>query len=161
MVGRTHRAPSDPAYLARFSMARLRSQSQIETRRSDRYPIISGACGLGPWVLGKANPIVLRRPQVDLREFREIQDPPHVKRRGRRIPPLDRVSSRPGKPARTMTETGHQRQPIAGKVSGWPSNRGPISKIRPSNGCKGDVVPLALGQWYDFHEVGCHPGNVG
>ena len=24
-----------------------------------------------------------------------------------------------------------------------------------------DAVPLAVGRWYDFHEFGCHPGNVG
>ena len=47
------------------------------------------------------------------------------------------------------------------KVTEWPSHRGPITKIMPSDGCKGDAVPLALGQWYNFHEVGCHLGNVG
>ena len=26
---------------------------------------------------------------------------------------------------------------------------------------KGDAVPLAVDQWYDFHEFGCHLGNVG
>jgi hypothetical protein len=30
-----------------------------------------------------------------------------------------------------------------------------------SDGCKGDTVPLEMGPWYDFHEVGCHLGNVG
>ena len=43
----------------------------------------------------------------------------------------------------------------------WPSKRGPISKIMPSDGCKGDTAPLALGLWYDFHEFGWHLGNVG
>ena len=33
--------------------------------------------------------------------------------------------------------------------------------IRPSDGWKGDTVPLAVARWYDFHEVGCHLGNVG
>ena len=42
-----------------------------------------------------------------------------------------------------------------------PSKPGPISKIRPSDGCKGDGVLLAVDQWYDFHEFGCHLGNVG
>ncbi len=42
-----------------------------------------------------------------------------------------------------------------------PSKRGPISKIRPSDGCKGDTVPLAVERWYDFHGFGCHLGNVG
>ncbi len=32
----------------------------------------------------------------------------------------------------------------------WPSNRGPISKIMPSDGCKGNTVPLAVERWYDF-----------
>ena len=50
---------------------------------------------------------------------------------------------------------------MAGKVTEWPSNRGPISKIWPSDGCKGDTVPLAVGQWYNFHSVGCYLGNVG
>ena len=43
----------------------------------------------------------------------------------------------------------------------WHPKRGPITKIIPSDGCKGDTAPLALGLWYDFHEVGCHLGNVG
>ncbi len=46
-------------------------------------------------------------------------------------------------------------------MGNWPSNRGPISKIMPSDGCKGDTIPLAVGKWYDFHEFGCHLGNVG
>ena len=50
---------------------------------------------------------------------------------------------------------------MAGKPGKWPSGRGPISKIRPSDGCGRDTVPLAVGQWYDFHSVGCHLGNVG
>ncbi len=33
----------------------------------------------------------------------------------------------------------------------WPSKRGPRRKIRPSDGCKGDAVPLAVGKWNDFH----------
>ena len=43
----------------------------------------------------------------------------------------------------------------------WPSKRGPISKIWPSDGCKGDTIPLAVGKWHDFHELGCHPENIG
>ncbi len=43
----------------------------------------------------------------------------------------------------------------------WPSNRGPISKIMPSDGCKGDTVPLAVERWYDFPEFGGYLGNVG
>ncbi len=43
----------------------------------------------------------------------------------------------------------------------WPSKRGPITKIMPSDGCKGDIIPLAVGKWYHFHEFGCRLGNVG
>jgi hypothetical protein len=50
---------------------------------------------------------------------------------------------------------------MARKMTEWPSKRGPITKIMPSDGCKGDAVPLAVGQWYDFHKFECHPGNVG
>ncbi len=50
---------------------------------------------------------------------------------------------------------------MAGKVTEWPSNRGPISKIRPSDGCGRDTILLAVERWYDFHGFGCHLGNVG
>jgi hypothetical protein len=50
---------------------------------------------------------------------------------------------------------------MARKMTEWPSKQGPISKIMPSDGCKGDTVPLAVDQWYDSHEFGCHLGNVG
>ncbi len=43
----------------------------------------------------------------------------------------------------------------------WPSKRGPISKIRPSDGCGRDAVPLAVVRWYDFPEFGGYLGNVG
>ncbi len=43
----------------------------------------------------------------------------------------------------------------------WPSGREPVSKIRPSDGCGRDAVPLAVERWYNFHEFGCHLGNVG
>ncbi len=52
-----------------------------------------------------------------------------------------------GNPGRKMTE--------------WPSKRGPIPKIMPSDGCKGDTVPSVVRLWYNFHECGCHLGNVG
>ncbi len=39
--------------------------------------------------------------------------------------------------------------------------RGPISKIRPSDGCRRVAVPLAVESWYNFHGFGCHLGNVG
>ena len=43
----------------------------------------------------------------------------------------------------------------------WPSKRGPISKIRPSDGCGRDAVPLAVEPRYDFYKFGGHLGNVG
>ena len=49
---------------------------------------------------------------------------------------------------------------MARKMIEWHSKRGPITKIMLSDGGKGDTAPLALGPWYDFHEVGCHMGNV-
>ncbi len=50
---------------------------------------------------------------------------------------------------------------MAENLGKWPSKRGPISKIKPSDGCGRDAVLLAVERWYDFHEVGCHLGNVG
>ena len=50
---------------------------------------------------------------------------------------------------------------MARKMTEWPSKRGPITKIMPSDGCKGDTVPLAVGKWCDFHEFGWYMGNVG
>ena len=50
---------------------------------------------------------------------------------------------------------------MARKMTEWPSKRGPITKIMPSDGCKGDTVPLAVGKWYDFHEFGWYMGYVG
>ncbi len=47
------------------------------------------------------------------------------------------------------------------KLVEWPSKRGPITKIMPRDGCKGNKTSLAVGKWYDFHEFGCHLGNVG
>ena len=43
----------------------------------------------------------------------------------------------------------------------WPSKRGPISKIRPSDGYGRDAVPLTVERWYDFQGFGWHLGNVG
>ncbi len=43
---------------------------------------------------------------------------------------------------------------MAGKVTEWPSKRGPIAKIMLPDGVKGDAAPLAVDQWYDYHEVG-------
>ncbi len=50
---------------------------------------------------------------------------------------------------------------MARKMTEWPSKRRPISKIMPSDGCKGDTIHLAVGKWYDSHEFGCHLGYVG
>ena len=50
---------------------------------------------------------------------------------------------------------------MARKMTEWPSKRGPITKIMPSDGCIGDTVPLAVGKWYDFHEFEWYMGNVG
>ena len=50
---------------------------------------------------------------------------------------------------------------MARKMTEWPSKRGPITKIMPSDGCIGDTVPLAVGKWYEFHEFGWYMGNVG
>ena len=50
---------------------------------------------------------------------------------------------------------------MARKMTEWPSKRGPITKIMPSDGCIGDTVPLAVGKRYEFHEFGWYMGNVG
>ena len=42
-----------------------------------------------------------------------------------------------------------------------PSKRGPIAKIVPSDVYKRAAVPLAVEQWYNFRDFGCHLGNVG
>ncbi len=50
---------------------------------------------------------------------------------------------------------------MARKMTEWPSKRGPISKIRPSDGCGRDAVLLAVERWYDFPEFGGYLGNFG
>ena len=47
------------------------------------------------------------------------------------------------------------------KMTEWPSKRGPITKIMLPDGVKVDTAPLALGLWYDFHEVRGRLENVG
>ena len=42
------------------------------------------------------------------------------------------------------------------KMGKGPSEHGQLTKIRPSDGCRRDAVPLALGLWYDFHGFGSH-----
>ena len=50
---------------------------------------------------------------------------------------------------------------MAGNLVKWRSKREPISKFGLSNGGKAGTAPLALEQWYDFHEYGWHLGNLG
>ncbi len=50
---------------------------------------------------------------------------------------------------------------MARKMAKWHPKHRPITKIMLPDGVKGDTAPLALGLWYDFHEVGAHLGNVG
>ena len=50
---------------------------------------------------------------------------------------------------------------MAANLAKWPSNRGLIAKIRPSDGCKGDWVPSTVVRGYDFRKPGGHLGNVG
>ena len=50
---------------------------------------------------------------------------------------------------------------MTGIMRKWPSGYGQPTKIRLPDGCKRDAVHLAVDQWYDFHEFGCHLGNVG
>ncbi len=50
---------------------------------------------------------------------------------------------------------------MAANLAKWPSNRGLISKIGPSDGCKGDTVPSTVVRGYDLRKPGGHLGNVG
>ena len=50
---------------------------------------------------------------------------------------------------------------MAENLGQWPSKRGPIATIRPSDGYGRGTVPLALERWYDFHSLGSHLGYVG
>ena len=50
---------------------------------------------------------------------------------------------------------------MAGNLAKWASNRGPVTKIRPSDGCGRDAAPLAVERWYEFSEFGGYLGNVG
>jgi hypothetical protein len=43
----------------------------------------------------------------------------------------------------------------------WPSERGPITKIMPSDSCKGETVALEVGWWYIFYEFEHLLGIVG
>ena len=50
---------------------------------------------------------------------------------------------------------------MAANLAKWPSNRGLISKIRPSDGCKGNTVTSTVVRGYDLRKPGGHLGNVG
>ncbi len=50
---------------------------------------------------------------------------------------------------------------MAENLGKWPSKRGPISKIRPSDGWRREAVPLAVVRWYDSPGFGSYLGNVG
>ncbi len=50
---------------------------------------------------------------------------------------------------------------MAEHLGKWPSKQGPISDIRPSDGCGRDAVLLVVERWYDFPEFGGYLGNVG
>ena len=50
---------------------------------------------------------------------------------------------------------------MAVNLGKWPSKRGPITKIMPSNGGKGDTVLVAVGQLRSFREFGGYLENVG
>ena len=47
------------------------------------------------------------------------------------------------------------------KLAEWPSKRGPISKIGPSDGCKGDTVPSTVVRGYNLRKPGGQLENVG
>ena len=50
---------------------------------------------------------------------------------------------------------------MAENLSKRASNRGLISEIGPSDGCKGDMVPSTVVGGYDLRKPGGHLGNVG
>jgi len=58
-----------------------------------------------------------------------------------------------------VTPSGSRGNSIVGGLSFC--KPGPIAKILPSDGCKGDAVPLAGERWYDFPEFGGYLVNVG
>ncbi len=47
------------------------------------------------------------------------------------------------------------------KLAEWASEHGRITKIGLSDGCRGNVVLLAVGSKYDSRELGAYLGNVG
>ncbi len=47
------------------------------------------------------------------------------------------------------------------KLTEWPFENGQTEKIGPSDGCRGNAVPLAAESKYDFRELGAYLGKVG
>ena len=66
-------------------------------------------------------------------------------------------------PAKSTARRNRQEKCVwmARKMTEWPSKRGSVTKIIPSDGCKEDTAVLALALWYDFQEFGWYLGNVG
>ena len=47
------------------------------------------------------------------------------------------------------------------KLTEWPFENGQTEKVGPSDGCRGNAVPLAAESKYDFRELETYLGNVG
>ncbi len=47
------------------------------------------------------------------------------------------------------------------KLTEWLFENGRTEKVGPSDGCRGNAVPLAVESKYDFRELGAYLGNVG
>ncbi len=67
-----------------------------------------------------------------------------------------------------MAATSRSKWPSCGaegtvpeNLDEWPSKRGTISKIRPSDGCGREEVPLAVERRCEFPEFGGYLANVG
>ena len=50
---------------------------------------------------------------------------------------------------------------MARKMTEWPSKRGPITKIMPSDGCRAKFLPSVAGYDYYWLRTGGYLGNVG
>ena len=72
----------------------------------------------------------------------------------------DPFRRRPGKS--TARRKRHERCVwMMRKLAEWSSGHDQTTKIRPSDGCKGDAVLMAGERWYDSPEFGGYLGNVG
>ncbi len=47
------------------------------------------------------------------------------------------------------------------KLTTWPFENGRTGKVGPSDGCRGNAVPLAAESKYDFRKPGVYLGKVG